>query len=264
MVNTVDFYHLNYCHSSGRHKYVEGIEDINPKDTLDGVTMFDTELHESFFTYKVNVNQTQIEACNRTLTDTQIKDFKDAILYRYKFRLYVDGLPAAVREHDPLTGVLHKTDYDHGVPVGKLINDNGVEDLKYILYNHWDITVKTSFVSESNKVRIVGFEVVPHSIAQGSKPSDKAHKPLYLSDLKDEPLKFTYTITNINDPTTVWATRMDHYLKFGNENIHAAAIFLSLAIIAALVIILVGMMKRGLNKDFVNIAKNKLNLARRR
>jgi len=107
-------------------------------------------------------------------------------LYKYKFRLYVDGLPAAVREHDPITGITHKTDYDHGVPVGKLINDNGVEDLKYILYNHWDIIVKTSSVSESNKVRIVGFEVEPHSIALGSKPSDKAHRPLYLSDLKDD------------------------------------------------------------------------------
>ncbi len=63
---------------------------------------------------------------------------------------------------------------------------------------------------------------------------------------------------------TIWSNRMDHYLKFGNENIHLAAILLSLGIIATLVVILAGIMKRGLNQDFINIAKNKLSMNKRR
>ena len=51
---------------------------------------------------------------------------------------------------------------------------------------------------------------------------------------------------------------MDHYLKFGNENIHMAAITLSVGIILTLSCILASLLKRGLNKDFVNILKQKM------
>ena len=63
---------------------------------------------------------------------------------------------------------------------------------------------------------------------------------------------------------TAWSNRMDHYLKIGNENIHMAAILLSLGVITTLVIILTGIMKRGLNQDFINIAKSKLSTNKRR
>ena len=57
---------------------------------------------------------------------------------------------------------------------------------------------------------------------------------------------------------------MDHYLKFGNENIHMAAITLSVGIILTLSCILASLLKRGLNKDFVNILKQKMSSQQRR
>lgn len=57
---------------------------------------------------------------------------------------------------------------------------------------------------------------------------------------------------------------MEHYLKTGNENIHVAAILLSLAIISGLVIVLASMLKRGLRKDFITIAKGKVMANRRK
>ena len=51
---------------------------------------------------------------------------------------------------------------------------------------------------------------------------------------------------------------MEHYLKIGNEKIHFAAIFLSLSIIVALLCIISTAVKRGLNKDLLNIAKSQL------
>jgi len=53
--------------------------------------------------------------------------------------------------------------------------------------------------------------------------------------------------------------RMEHYLKTGNENIHMAAILLSLLIIAGLACILSTLMKRGLNADFLSFYKNRMN-----
>jgi len=57
---------------------------------------------------------------------------------------------------------------------------------------------------------------------------------------------------------------MEHYLKTGNENIHVAAILLSLAIITGLVIVLASMLKRGLRKDLITIAKGKVMANRRK
>jgi len=48
-------------------------------------------------------------------------------------------------------------------------------------------------------------------------------------------------------------------MKYGNENIHAAAILLSLLIIIGLSVVLSAILKRGLNKDFLNIYKNRMN-----
>mmetsp|Transcript_870 Transcript_870/g.1173 ORF Transcript_870/g.1173 Transcript_870/m.1173 type:complete len:200 (-) Transcript_870:701-1300(-) len=66
------------------------------------------------------------------------------------------------------------------------------------------------------------------------------------------------------DTTTAWTSRMEHYLKTGNENIHLAAILLSLAIIAGISFVLVQMLKKGLRQDFIAIAKSKLQASRRR
>ncbi len=57
---------------------------------------------------------------------------------------------------------------------------------------------------------------------------------------------------------------MNHYMLTGKENIHAASILISAGIIAGLVVVISGMMKRGLNKDFADIALRKLNLKKKR
>ena len=60
------------------------------------------------------------------------------------------------------------------------------------------------------------------------------------------------------DTETAWSSRMEHYLKFGNENIHLAAILFSLGTIIVLSCIITSLLKRGLNRDFLNILKSKL------
>ena len=57
---------------------------------------------------------------------------------------------------------------------------------------------------------------------------------------------------------------MNHYMKTGKENIHAASILISAGIVAGIAAVISGMMKRGLNKDFVDIARRKLHMKKKR
>lgn len=108
------------------------------------------------------------------------------------YRIYLDGLPAAVIVRDPVTGHVHK-DYNEGIPVGKMIIDQ--TDIKnpkekYLIYNHFNFVVKTQVVPESERVRIVGFEVEPRSyMPQNDKAKQpsweyREHRPLFIDELR--------------------------------------------------------------------------------
>lgn len=180
-------------------------------------------------------------------------------------------MPAAVIIRDPVSGKLHPN-YDDGIPVGKLVNDPDTGELKYVLYNDWVLTVRTSEVEGSDKhVKIVGFEVEPRSYDPLSPITKeyRPHKPLYLDDLQKLPeeeqtFAFTYQVRSAQSIHTTWETRMDHYLKVGNQNIHYSAILLSLAIIAGLACILQEIIKTSLKKDFKAIIKGKMDAMQRR
>mmetsp|Transcript_870 Transcript_870/g.1174 ORF Transcript_870/g.1174 Transcript_870/m.1174 type:complete len:117 (-) Transcript_870:1334-1684(-) len=109
------------------------------------------------------------------------------------YKLYVDGLPAAVIVRDPVTGHTHR-DYQQGIPVGKIVVDSSdIKNIrhKYVLYNHWNIVVKTQPMEQTTAVRIVGFEVEPRSYTPSMEPARrpnweyKVHRPLYLDELRD-------------------------------------------------------------------------------
>ena len=89
----------------------------------------------------MGLNKSNTVPCTRSLTDSQFEEFKNAINQGYTYRLYVDDLPSAVIRKDLLTGS-QDTKYDVGIPVGSVVQDeNGKE--KYLLYNHWLLTIKT-------------------------------------------------------------------------------------------------------------------------
>ena len=218
----------------------------------------------SFLQYRVGTDKLNVKSCYRNLSEFQMENFKDSILKNYKYRLFIDNLPSATIVRHPETGEVH-TDYFSGIPVGKLIYVVDLGVFKYILYNHWNLVVKTSQVENSLHQRIVGFEVEPRSYAQGQKIEwdIEEHKPLYLDELqlkdkKDQQFGFTYSIITKNDAETAWSYRMEHYLKTGSENIHLAAILLSVTIVITLMFILSSLMKNGLSNDFLNHFKNRM------
>ena len=146
-LRTMYFYDLNYCHGSKEHRYDDERAREMAKSMFNGQFdgIYESNTYESFLRYYVGSDRNNEQACQRQLTSDQWDAFKFAIDADYHYRIYIDGLPAAVIVRDPVTGHVHK-DYNEGIPVGKYVLDNTdvnnpVE--KYILYNHFNFVVKT-------------------------------------------------------------------------------------------------------------------------
>ena len=70
----------------------------------EGATIWDTELHESIFKYRVGQTKLNAILCDKTLTDSQIDAFKESIEENYQYRLYTDNLPSATKMRHQNTG----------------------------------------------------------------------------------------------------------------------------------------------------------------
>ena len=53
-----------------------------------------------------------------------------------------------------------------------------------------------------------------------------------------EPIVFSYSVYTMNDESTTWAHRMDHYWRIGNAKVHYIQIFVSIAIVSTCVVII--------------------------
>ena len=92
---------------------------------------------------------------------------------------------------------------------------------------------------------------------------------MYLDELESKEgdareFNFTYNLISSHGTAIDWSMRMEHYMKTGSENIHMAAILLSLSIVVGLMCILSMLMKRGLNADFLAFFKNRMSATQRR
>ena len=112
------------------------------------------------------------------------------------------------------------------------------------------MTIRTHFEAGTDNQRIVGFEVEPRSVAYykdtAYDPENKQEKH-YLKE--KEPILFTYSVTTINDGTTLWANRMDHFYKIGNHNVHMADILFCIGLIALLGAVVAGLVEFTVRKD---------------
>lgn len=100
--------------------------------------------------------------CEKNYKTEEAAQFKNFIHEDYRYNLYLDGLPAAVRVRDPQTGEL-ETHYQDGIPIGYF--DEMMS--KYVVYNHLHMEVLYNQPSGKGK-QVVGLEVEPRSYEQGT------------------------------------------------------------------------------------------------
>jgi len=205
-------------------------------------------LVESPYHHEFNKDKHGVTACVREngYNADDFEQFTFFIDHQYKYSLYLDGLPSAT--------ILRATegstvfDYFTGIQVGQKHGD------KYLLYNHLELTVETHTTLDGHE-RIVAFDVEPFSIAEDEDRLNFSKKftaaPYTLE--QDKKVTFTWSITTKKNDKLTWQSRMDHYKKTGNDDIHLMQLIISFAIVVGLGIIVALILKRSLNRDLNNI-----------
>ena len=182
------------------------------------------------------------------MTSSQVNQFKTFIKNKFRYKLYLDGVPSAVLVRDEDTGEL-VPDYKHGIPVGYW--DKELDQA--VIYNHLDIRVTTHAVDgDDNQRRIVGLEVHPKSV--------KLDFPLYRNTLDEQPdeyikksggqtIQFSYTLRTYNRATE-WRSRLDHYYNHGKSDILMKEMIFTFAVILVFGCIVAGYLKKSVDSDF--------------
>jgi hypothetical protein len=132
-------------------------------------------------------------------------------------------------------------DYFDGIPVGYQ------KDGQMMIFNHLEITVDTHKTIEGHE-RIVAFDVEPFSIADDAERMlfSKRHTAKPRKLVEGDKVRFTYSVhTNVN-PGLTWATRMDHFMKTGNNEVHLMQLIISMLIVCSLGVLIAVILKRAL------------------
>lgn len=142
--------------------------------------------------------------------------------------------------------------YDGGIPIGYYDEHTN----KVHIYNHLDIKLKTHYVTGSkDEMRVVGFEVWPKSVRKGSHLfrsalDEQPDQELNLDNPDGMTILFSYTLTNTNDDTTTWASRMDQYYNYGKADVWLKEIIFILVVIAVYAFYVHQAVKNSVNHDF--------------
>lgn len=268
-----EYYYLPFCSPEKRQEQQENLGEIMSGDAI----------QESLYHLKMQEDvKCQILCAPVTYGQDQMSEFIDKIENDYFVDWVVDNLPVLYK--DP-----HGMEYKRGYPMG------GYDALKqqYFLYNHVRIIILTSRDEpddaglaanvkptderpEGTRWRIVGFEVIPSSIAhkydkasaQGGTElaSDTCGKIAdvetlsmnhhqYLVDKTDKTssvsILFTYDVQFIESPDIEWEHRWDRIISSRtiNDQIHWFSILNSIMIALFLTGMIALIMLRTLHRE---------------
>jgi hypothetical protein len=178
--------------------------------------------------------------CSKTFSKTQVDQFKWYIKRSYHYKLYLDELPSAtiIRNKNGVDIV----NYYDGIPIG-YTDTNGTVNV----FNHLEITVDTHKTYDGHE-RIVAFDVEPFSLADDADRMlfSKRHTAKPRALVEGEKIRFTYSVhTNVN-PNMTWSTRMDHFMKTGNNEVHMMQLIISMLIVCCLGVLVAVILRRAL------------------
>jgi transmembrane 9 superfamily protein 2/4 len=200
------------------------------------------------FDYNLGKNKA-VETCKKVWTKEDVDRFIFFAQKDYEYKLYLDDLPSATITRDRMDEQLFN--YFDGVPLGKYDE----RSKKWFIFNHLDITVETHLTIEGME-RIVGFDIEPMSLKDDSKRMefrDAWRQPPKILE-PDTEITFSYSVHNKVNKQLTWATRMDHYVKFENKEIHYLQLIFSFSIVTVLGLVIAYILKNKLNMDYASIA----------
>eukprot|EP00903_Cladosiphon_okamuranus_P019925 g18312.t1 len=250
----LDYYHAPYCRPSKITKEAENLGEVLMGD----------KISSSPYVLEMNKNSFCSELCIQDMSEDHMKLLQQLISDDYRVHMQLDNLPVAVDSQTT-----------HGFPVGY-----EHEGTRY-LFNHLSFLVKYHKADHFQGNRVVGFEVMPYSIAhkkeqigesgdaiEGAREDRRRRQRRLDGKITTCPemgrassenrqsvedpgqVIFTYDVKWELDEDTTWSQRWDSYLSGNPENeIHYFSIVNSLMITLFLTGVVAMIMLRTLRKD---------------
>ncbi|XP_078432050.1 transmembrane 9 superfamily member 7-like [Wolffia australiana] len=250
-----DFYFLDYCKPTKIRNSAENLGEVLRGDRIEN----------SVYTFKMKSDQGCNIGCRIKLSAESAKNFKEKIDEEYRVNMILDNLPVAVVVK-PRREEIHTKFYEHGFRVGFKRPVAGTKNYKYFINNHLSFKVMFHEDTESQTARIVGFEVLPLSVAHEYSEWDAKNPKVRSCDAKSKvvpgehqgqevdagkEIVFTFDVTF--EPSEIkWASRWDTYLLMNDDQIHWFSIINSLMIVLFLSGMVAMIMMRTLYKDIAN------------
>ncbi|CAG5111259.1 Oidioi.mRNA.OKI2018_I69.chr2.g5584.t1.cds [Oikopleura dioica] len=232
-----EYYSLPFCQPSEGVNY----QSLNLGEVLRGDrivnTAYDVKMDE-----KVNCKV----MCTSELKEGDAEKIIQRVSEDYFVHLLADNLPAATRWEldDDLV------QYEHGYKLGLLDNDGNT-----YINNHLIINLKYSRLEDdgdSPLYRIVGFDVLPHSVLEMTETDGECNLPdndARFKVTKDtKQITFSYSV-KWEASDIRWASRWDSYLGMGDVQIHWFSIVNSIVVVLFLSGILTMIIIRTLRRD---------------
>ncbi|XP_014677964.1 PREDICTED: transmembrane 9 superfamily member 4-like [Priapulus caudatus] len=241
-----DYYSLPFCRPRGDVLY----KTENLGEVLRGDRIVNTP-----YEIRMNADAGCRVLCNAPGDAVVMQERESALVARrvkeqYVVQLLIDNLPCATRFEMRDTG---ETQYEVGYRLGFF--ENG----KAYLNNHLSFQLKYHTDDEST-YRVVGFEVIPKSIAFGElkvdratsqcqlDPANRKYRPQEVNAAGETHVLFTYDV-KWSSSQLRWASRWDTYLAMSDVQIHWFSIVNSLVVVFFLSGILTMIIVRTLRRD---------------
>ena len=221
-----------------------------------GEILWGDRIEPSEYTVEVLRNVSCRPLCKPlSFTAADTKSLLKLIDLQYRGNMVVDNMPAAQEMNAGPRFPKVMIGYPLGVPSKLSLKG------KALVNNHLHFTIQyyvPDIHGENNEetYRIVGFYVRAHSITHTvdecnpQKPfSPSQHEPL---EADSPSIFFSYSVSWVEEPNIVWATRWDVYLQGGenDDRIHWFSIINSSVVVLFLAAIVAMILARTLHKDF--------------
>ncbi|KAL3315908.1 Transmembrane 9 superfamily member 4 [Cichlidogyrus casuarinus] len=233
-----DYYTLRFCEPKEQVRY----EPENIGSILRGDRMVNTP-----YEVKMGVNSACNILCELSYSAKKAERLQQFIKDGYFAYLSADDLPSASRF---VAANSNKPHFTHGYPIGYM------DDGKAFIHNHLIFQMKHHNVG-NGKYRLVGFEIIPQSIANSQIVNYNKDKKTcsgvkrgtgQKQELKSDYVLFTYEVVWAESEIK-WASRWDIFLSSENTQIHWLSILNSLLIIVFLSGAVAMILLRALKKD---------------
>lgn len=246
-----EYYSLAYCPPDEIKSSAENLGEVLRGDRI----------LNSKFEFKFGQDERCKVICQQNLSEDDIAEFKSKIEDEYRVNMIFDNLPVFHIRQTGLNGEIVNI-YERGFSVG-FKREATPKKAVYFVNNHLRFTVRFHYDHERLVSRVVGFEVVAHSVhhefADASRSSVKTCNPAleyeYFDDQQEKQdvadpngVIFTYDVI-FKESNVSWASRWDTYLLMGNDQIHWFSIINSLMIVIFLSGMVAMIMLRTLHRD---------------